>query len=68
MVSHTIIAEVWLRSPTPLTILSIFEYFYVSRSKITVGGHSRASTFPALLSKFYPIERGVMWGGEPHAH
>ena len=32
-------------------------------SKITVGGHSRASTFPALLSKFYPIERGVMWGG-----
>ena len=31
--------------------------------KITVGGHSRASTFPALLSKFYPIERGVMWGG-----
>ena len=32
-------------------------------TKITAGGHSRASTFPPLLGKFFPIERAVMWGG-----
>ena len=31
--------------------------------KVAVGGHSRGSDYPVLLSKMYPIARGLCFGG-----
>ena len=31
--------------------------------KLTVGGHSRASDYPIMLSKSYPIKRALLFGG-----
>ena len=33
---------------------------------VAVGGHSRGSDYPALLSKMYPIARGLCFGGRIH--